>query len=321
MYTVAITPILVGSLAAYAETGTLSISTFLSFLFSAIAIIAWLNLTNDVFDFDTGIDEHKAESIVNLCGKTRKARNTILAIAMVFLAIAFGTLTFLSNSNGQFDGTVLALISIAVFGGYAYQGPPFRLGYYGLGEFICFVTWILGVTAAYYSQIRADDVRYQAIISDYPTVLARVKVLLGDLLWSSEHYLCAAALLVAIPTSIILFCSHFHQLEDDRLAGKRSPIVRLGTSKASVCLQLSLLLFFVWELFLLAMKMIPTFVFFLSLLSVPQAWNLAAFVRKYHDKPSMVRSAKYYAVRFHFIHSCLISLGFYLVTGQQIGSW
>ena len=316
MYTVAITPILAGSLAAYAETGTLSISTMLFFLFSAITIIAWLNLTNDVFDFDTGIDKNKAESIVNLCGKTRKARNIILAIAMVFLAIAFGALTSLSFSNGQFDSTVLVVISMAVFGGYAYQGPPFRLGYYGLGELICFITWILGVTAAYYSQIRADDARYQIIISEYPTVLARVQVLLSNLLWSSEHYLCAAALLVAIPTSIILFCSHFHQLEDDRLAGKRSPIVRLGTRKASILLQTILGLFFAWEVFLFWMKMIPTLVFVLSLLSVPQAWNLAAFVRRYHDKPSIVRPAKYYAVKFHFIHGCLISLGFYLGASQ-----
>jgi len=92
MYTVAITPILVGSMAAYAETTFLSIPTLLTFLGAAIAIIAWLNLTNDVFDFDTDIDVNKKESIVNLCGANRKARNLILTVACLFLVIAFAAL-------------------------------------------------------------------------------------------------------------------------------------------------------------------------------------------------------------------------------------
>jgi len=39
---------------------------FYTFLSAAIFILAWMNLSNDVFDAETGID--KAHSLVNLTG-------------------------------------------------------------------------------------------------------------------------------------------------------------------------------------------------------------------------------------------------------------
>ena len=46
--------------------------------------------------------------------------------------------------------TVLAMLGLAVFGGYAYQGPPFRLSYKGLGEPICFAAFGPLATGAFY---------------------------------------------------------------------------------------------------------------------------------------------------------------------------
>lgn len=43
--------------------------------------------------------------------------------------------------------------------------------------------------------------------------------------------LATAALLVGLTTTSILFCSHFHQIEGDTAAGKKSPLVRLGTRR------------------------------------------------------------------------------------------
>jgi 1,4-dihydroxy-2-naphthoate octaprenyltransferase len=40
------------------------------------------------------------------------------------------------------------------------------------------------------------------------------------------------SVLVGITTSVILFCSHWHQIKGDLAAGKMSPLVRLGTAKA-----------------------------------------------------------------------------------------
>jgi len=43
---------------------------------------------------------------------------------------------------------------------------------------------------------------------------------------------------VGITTTIILFCSHFHQIADDKAANKMSPLVRLGTANAVKVLHL-----------------------------------------------------------------------------------
>ena len=37
---------------------------------------------------------------------------------------------------------------------------------------------------------------------------------------------------VGIAVTSVLFCSHFHQIEGDRAAGKMSPLVRLGAARA-----------------------------------------------------------------------------------------
>lgn len=41
------------------------------------------------------------------------------------------------------------------------------------------------------------------------------------------------SLLLGLSTMIILFCSHFHQVEGDRAAGKMSPLVRWGGEKCT----------------------------------------------------------------------------------------
>jgi 1,4-dihydroxy-2-naphthoate octaprenyltransferase len=51
-------------------------------------------------------------------------------------------------------------------------------------------------------------------------------------------WVCAAA--VGVTTTSILFCSHFHQIEGDAAAGKRSPLVRLGAARATQVRRLAL---------------------------------------------------------------------------------
>ena len=46
------------------------------------------------------------------------------------------------------------------------------------------------------------------------------------------------SVVVGITTTIILFCSHFHQIADDKAANKMSPLVRLGTANAVKVAQL-----------------------------------------------------------------------------------
>jgi 1,4-dihydroxy-2-naphthoate octaprenyltransferase len=274
MYSVAVIPIWVGSAIAWSDQQHLHWPIFVLFLSAAIAIIVWLNLTNDVFDAETGIDVNKPHSLVNLTGQ----KSLIFWLANGFLG--FGCLGIAAIAWWQQDITVLTLILLSCFLGYTYQGPPFRLGYQGLGEIICFFTFgPLAVSAAYYSQTRS---------------------------WSSHSL--AASVIIGLTTSLILFCSHFHQVEDDRAAGKQSPIVRLGTERGArllpwVCgMTFSLVLVFV------QLKLFPPGAL-LSLASLPIAIHLCQHVMKFYNQPENVQNCKFIAVSFHFVSGLLLGLG------------
>ena len=277
MYSVAIIPIWVGTAVAFAENRMLNSTIFLTFLMSAILIIAWLNLSNDVFDSETGIDKNKAHSVVNLTGN----KQLIFWLSNLFLAA--GILGICAIAWWQRDFTVIAIILLCCALGYSYQGPPFRLGYQGLGEIICFVTFgPMAVAAAYYSQTQS---------------------------WSINCL--AASVIVGIATSVILFCSHFHQVEDDIAAGKRSPIVRLGTKRGSQVLQWVGGSIYAFTALFILLGRFPVWTL-LVLVSLPLALKLFQHVHHYHDQPEKVSNCKFIAVGMHFFSGILLGLGFVL---------
>ena len=277
MYTVAIIPISVGSAVAYAHNQSIDLNILGTFLLSAIAIIAWLNISNDVFDSDTGIDINKAESVVNLTGN----RNLMFWLANLFLSIGIAGIATIAW--WQQDITIVEIVALACFLGYTYQGPPFRLGYQGLGEVICTICFgPLALSAAYYSQTQS---------------------------WSIANL--TASIIIGISTSLILFCSHFHQVKDDLAAGKLSPIVRMGTQMGSKVLAWSTASIYLLTSIGVISKLFPVATL-LVFLSLPLAIKLTQFVAEYHDRPERVRTCKYLAVRLHFVSGLLLALGFYL---------
>ncbi|NEQ67017.1 MAG: 2-carboxy-1,4-naphthoquinone phytyltransferase, partial [Symploca sp. SIO2D2] len=222
-----------------------------------------------------GIDKNKAHSVVNLTG------NKPLIFWLSNFLLAVGILGIFAIAWWQQDFTVITLILLCCALGYSYQGPPFRFGYQGLGEIICFVTFgPMAVSAAYYSQTQS---------------------------WSWTNL--AAAVIIGITTSVILFCSHFHQVEDDTAAGKRSPIVRLGTHRGSqllICFGSSA--YVLTGLFTL-LGIFPVWTL-LTFLSLPFALKLFRHVHQYHDQPDKVSNCKFIAVAMHFWSGLLLGLGF-----------
>ncbi len=277
MYSVAIMPIWVGTAVAFAETKIIHGEVFSTFLAAAIFILAWENLSNDVFDAETGIDKNKDHSLVNLTGN----KTLIFWLGNLFLGL--GLLEILAIAWWQQDITVIGLILLCCALGYSYQGPPFRLGYQGLGEIICFFCFgPLGVAAAYYSQTQT---------------------------WSESSL--AASVIIGIATSLILFCSHFHQVKDDLAAGKRSPIVRLGTPTSA-----RLLSWFSGSIYVLTALFVILGIFpiwtLLSWVSLPFAIKLCRHVKQYHNHPEKVSNSKFIAVAVHFWSCLLLGFGFML---------
>ena len=277
MYSVAIMPIWVGTAIAFAETKIFNGAVFSTFVAAAILILAWENISNDVFDSETGIDKNKHHSLVNLTG------NKPLIFWIGNLCLGLGLLGILAITFWQHDLTVIGIILLCCGLGYTYQGPPFRLGYQGLGEIICFFAFgPLAVEAAYYSQTQT---------------------------WSMTSL--AASVIVGIATTLILFCSHFHQIKDDIAAGKRSPIVRLGTQKGA-----QLLVWFTGSIYPLTLLFVllgisPAWTL-LSWVSLPFAIKLCRHVQENHNHPDRVSNCKFIAVAVHFWACLLFGLGFML---------
>ena len=149
-----------------------------------------------------------------------------------------------------------------------------------MGEIICFFTFGPGaVSAAYYAQTQTFSADNLAISS-----------------------------IVGITTSIILFCSHFHQVEDDLAAGKRSPIVRLGTAKGAKILTAGVASIYILTVILIATGTLPL----LSLIgfgSLPFAYQLVHHVNQNHDFPHKVSNSKFLAVNLYLSSSLLLILG------------
>ena len=277
MYSVAIMPIWVGTAVAFWETKIFNGAVFYTFLAAAVLILIWENFSNDVFDSETGIDENKFHSLVNLTG------NKLLVFWLGNLSLVLGLLGIIIISYWQQDPTVIGIILLCCLLGYLYQGPPFRLGYQGLGEILCFFAFgPLAVTAAYYSQTQA---------------------------WSIEGL--AASGVVGIATTLILFCSHFHQVEDDLAAGKRSPIVRMGTKTGAQVLKWSTVSIYMVILGLVIWGVFPAWTL-LSWVSLPFAFKLCGHVGENHDRPEKVSNCKFIAVAVHFWTCLLFGLGFFL---------
>ncbi|MEA5412464.1 UbiA family prenyltransferase [Synechococcus sp. BA-120 BA3] len=142
MYAVAVMPVLLAAGWRLGQGLGLRPEQLLLFLLAAVLLLAWENLANDVFDADTGVDTHgKPHSVVNLTGR----RDRVLALANGCLVVGLALMALVALRSSP---VVLLLVLLCCGLGYLYQGPPFRLGYRGLGEPLCWLAFGPCATAA-----------------------------------------------------------------------------------------------------------------------------------------------------------------------------
>ncbi|KAL7119359.1 hypothetical protein ACP275_02G058300 [Erythranthe tilingii] len=279
MYTVAFIPISVGSAAAYLQTGKYFAKRYFMLLISSVLVIAWLNLSNDVYDFDTGADKNKKESVVNLLGSRTGAH----VIAWLLLGLGFTGLTLVSIEAKSIRS--ILLLACAVVCGYIYQCPPFRLSYMGLGEPLCFAAFGPLATTAFYL--------LQSGRSELP--------ISGTIVSSS--------ILVGLTTSLILLCSHFHQIEDDKAVGKISPLVRLGTEGGAKVVKVAVGLLYSLAFLLGLSQTLPFYSLVLCALTLPVGRLVSSFVEENHKDETKIFMAKYYCVRLHTVFGGALAAG------------
>ncbi|XP_021300556.1 2-carboxy-1,4-naphthoquinone phytyltransferase, chloroplastic isoform X3 [Herrania umbratica] len=264
IYSVALVPLTVGGAVAYLQTGLFSVRRYLMLLASSVLIITWINLSNDVYDFDIGADKNKKESVVNLVG----SRSGPFIAAYLSLALGFMGLTWVSADAGNC--------------------PPFRLSYQGLGEPLCFAAFGPFATSAFYLLLGSTSE-----IIFLP--LTRTAL--------------SASLLVGVTTTLILFCSHFHQIEEDMAVGKMSPLVRMGTERASVVVKGAILTLYALLFALGFCRALPLTCVVFGALTLPIGKLVVSHVEENHKDKGKIFMAKYYCVRLHALFGAAMTAG------------
>ncbi|MCS7031480.1 MAG: 2-carboxy-1,4-naphthoquinone phytyltransferase [Gloeomargarita sp. SKYG116] len=277
IYSAAVIPVLVGSAAAYAEAPQqFSGSTFAWVLAGVVLLQAWLNITNDIYDAETGVDVNKPSSLVHLTGRPG------LLHVIAWSCLALGLLCIYVVNSLHPDNWILVIAGAGILLGYFYQGPPFRFAYRGWGEPMTFVAFgPLATLAASYAQLGRFS---------------------GMALWAS--------LAVGCLVTGIIFAHHFPQVEDDRRAGKRSPVVKLGSYRASRIYPWVVLPAYALVLAGVLLGILPMTAFVFGL-SFPLAWRLVTFLWHTYEGPAS-GGAMPLAVGLHALGGTLLAIGLWL---------
>jgi len=301
LYSVAVVPSLVGSSAWFHTTGSLNMVASTTFLLSSLLIIAWLNLTNDAFDSGTGTDLTKEDSAVALVGGRV---HSVFYVAWGCLALAFSLILY-----RLYNPTLILTTMIAVFIGYIYQGPPFRLGYLGLGEPLCLLAFGPVAHAAVVSAqlVGRIDTSSRGFMGEAMRGLSDV-YFGGSSMGSTLPVWFVASILVGISTSAILSCANFHQFSSDGEHGKRTLCVRIGTLCAAKLLILGVSLQYTLAILLICLRLLPMTTL-LIIFSIPTAIDMCRFVFEHHANPPVVKRAKFFATKWHVTFGIALALG------------
>ena len=281
LYSVAILPVFISGAYTLNSFKDIKIYNLIAFTIAAILILIWENLTNDLFDSETGIDEFKFHSIVNLV----RSKKLVSITAYTSLLIGLVVITIIALSTSI---NVIILVALCCILGYLYQGPPFRLGYQGLGEPLC---WLAFGPLTYSA----------ALIALNPS-----DIYLFSIPWKESLLLGSGS---SLATTLVLFCSHFHQIKEDKEHGKKSPLVRLGAKKGSKLIPWIVFIIYVFQLFLIINDFIPLpcIIYFISF---PQSLKLINLLKYSYNRPEVIKNCKFIAIKFQTLNGIGLIAGF-----------
>lgn len=208
----AFVPVLVGATIAYQdELINWTATTFA--LICAFLIQIATNFANDYFDFVKGADTEERIGFERATAKGLISPKAMLNATIICMALAFVFGLYLV----WIGGTIVLIIGLfSLLFGVLYTGGPFPLGYNGLGDLFVFIFFgIVAVMTTYY---------------------------VNALAWSMDTFW--ASLAVGALCTNILVVNNLRDVEQDKIAGKKTLGVLFGEKMLKVEYTLMLLLAF-----------------------------------------------------------------------------
>jgi len=207
----AVTPVLLGSCLAWADTGSLALLTLAATLAAALLIQIGTNLHNDAEDFERGADDP-----LTRLGPPRATASGWLNAAQVrrVALLCFGSAMLAGAYLVRVGGwPILAVGLISIGAGLAYTAGPRPIAYSALGElFVLLFFGLAAVGGSYYLQTGR---------------LGATALLAG--------------LMIGLPAAAVLSVNNHRDRASDRAVGKITLAVRLG-SAGSLALYAALVL-------------------------------------------------------------------------------
>jgi 1,4-dihydroxy-2-naphthoate octaprenyltransferase len=283
-FTASIVPIVLGTLIAWARTGTFYPGYFILTLIGGVCLHAGVNMTNDYFDHTWGSDEINEDRATPFTGGSRLIQmgvvpaQTMLREGLAFFLIGGLIGLFLAYTRGPW---VLWLGLFGALTGYFYTAPPLRLVATGIGElFIGLDFGVLMVLGAYYTQ--TTELSLEAAVASLP---------------------------VAVLIAALLYINEFQDMKADQAVGKNQIVVRLGRQKAAVGYGLLMLVTYSALILGVVLAGVSPFVL-LGLLTVPMAWQAYQVARTHYDHPAELVPANVGTIKVHALTGLLMSLGY-----------
>lgn len=198
----AFVPVLIGATIAYQDELINWMATTVALL-CAFLIQIGTNFANDYFDFVKGADTDERIGFERATAKGLISPKTMLNATIICMALAFifGLYLF------WIGGTVVLIIGLfSLLFGVLYTGGPFPLGYNGLGDLFVFIFFgIVAVMTTYY---------------------------VNALAWSMDTFW--ASLAVGALCTNILVVNNLRDIDQDKIAGKKTLGVLFGETMLKV---------------------------------------------------------------------------------------
>lgn len=204
----------------------------------ALCLQIGVNYANDYSDGIRGTDAHRVGP-ARLTASSAVAPKRVLTVALVFFGLAAVAGLLLVIASQQW--WLLAVGAVAIVAAWFYTGGKRPYGYFGLGELVVFIFFGLVATAG----------------STFVQVL--------DV--NLESWLAGVAL--GLVACAVLMVNNIRDIEQDRIAGKRTLAVLIGRRWATVLFCIFLLVPFGIVAFLALLYPIAWLVLFALLLALP----------------------------------------------------